>query len=92
MNILGEPYSIFLTNIAARIVYRNSLSNGLLVQAQEGDAYYRIDGRSDTVNGFIIPHNAAPIKLNLMSNHALTVWSTDKIARVRLVIQEYKER
>ena len=88
MNTIGSPYSLPLNNKAQKIISQNPLSNHVRIQAQDGDVSYRLDGKMDTVDGFILPQN--DVLTLALSGQSIAVWSTAKGVTVRLVIQEIK--
>lgn len=88
MNIIGSPYSILLSNSVEQVKTKQPLANCVLIQAQDGDVCYRLDGGKQATDGFILPQNEL---LNLsLDGKQLSVWSTERGVRVRLVVQEIK--
>jgi len=90
MNILGSPRSLRLDARPQRIIVKNSVASKLLIQAQDGDVSYRLDGLLEAVDGFILPQNGL-LEISVSSlNSTVTVWSTDKNLQPRVVIQDLK--
>jgi hypothetical protein len=88
MNVIGKPRSSILGNKAEQIELTQPLANQVYIQAQEGDISYRLDGSMDTIDGFILPQNAT---LTLfLAGKVITVWSTKRGVRTRLIIQEMR--
>lgn len=92
MKIIGEPYTIFLQTEPVKLTNKHQTANAILIQAKGEDAYYRLDGGAIAVNGFALPRNEVLVVYLAKNNAALSVWTTETMARVCLVVQEINDK
>lgn len=86
MATIGEAYTIQLSKTPTPIVWRNALARGAIVQPQGADLGYRLDGKPESLNGFVL----SDLAITTLHTNALVVWAARGSGR--LVIQEITDK
>lgn len=87
MRHIGTAYTVNLGSTPVLLVWRSGMSTGAVIQPQDVDLCYRLDGVVENLNGFILPNlQQATIRVD---DTGLVVWAARQ--KGRLVIQEFTD-